>query len=159
MLEDIAHVVAGDLRRALFITELLVRRGLHTDRNALGLLLQETEVVEMRMVIEEALRGRLHDWRWEKQGAKNTRVLYGAMGHLDRLMATHHLEGDQVIEHIHQHLVEGRFHLPSTVLADLLDVVAQTDADLRRASTARIHLEAMLHRFAEVGRGAGLAPA
>ncbi|MGB1463070.1 MAG: hypothetical protein ACPG8Q_06010, partial [Candidatus Poseidoniaceae archaeon] len=107
----------------------------------------------------EALRGRLHDWRWEKQGAKNTRVLYGAMGHLDRLMAAHHLEGDQVIEHVHQHLVEGRFHLPPAVLADLLDVVAKTDADLRRSSTARIHLEAMLHRFAEVGQRAGLAPA
>ena len=57
VLEDVAHVVSGDLRRALFVTELLVRRGLHTDRNALGRLLQETEVVEMRMVIEEALRG------------------------------------------------------------------------------------------------------
>ena len=97
VLEDVAHVVDGDLRRALFVTELLVRRGLHTDRNALGRLLQETEVVEMRMVIEEALQGE-HDWRWEKQGARNTRVLYGAMGHLDRLMAAHHLEGGQVIE-------------------------------------------------------------
>ena len=159
VLEDVAHVVSGDLRRALFVTELLVRRGLHTDRNALGRLLQETEVVEMRMVIEEALRGRLHDWRWEKQGARNTRVLYGAMGHLDRLMNAHHLEGDQVIEHVHQHLVEGRFHLPPAVLAELLEVVAKTDADLRRSSTARIHLEAMLHRFADVGRRAGFAPA
>ena len=40
------------------------------------------------------------------------------MGHLDRLMAAHHLEGDQVIAHVHQHLVEGRFHLPPAVLAD-----------------------------------------
>ena len=62
VLEGVAHIVSGDLRRALFVTELLVRRGLHTDRNALGRFF-ETEVVEMRMVIEEALRGRLHDWR------------------------------------------------------------------------------------------------
>ena len=55
--------------------------------------------------------------------------------------------------------MEGRFHLPPDVLAELLDVVAKTDADLRRSSTARIHLETMLHCFADVGRRAGLAPA
>ena len=156
---DIAHVVHGDLRRALLLGEVLVRRGLHDDRNALGHLLEETEVVEMRLVVEEALRGRLFDWRWEKQGQRNVRVLHGAMGHLDRLMANHHLEDEQVLHHIHRHLAAGRLLLPPDVLCDLLEAVAIADSALRRASTGRIHLEAMLHRFAEVGRRAGLAPA
>ncbi len=156
---DIAHVVQGDLRKALLIGEVLARRGLHHERNALGQLLEETEVVEMRLVVEEALRGRLFDWRWEQQGRKNVRLLYGAMGHLDRLMTAHHLESEQVLEHVHRHLVAGRLHLPPAVLRDLLEAVAEADAGLRRASTGRIHLETMLHRFAEVGREAGLAPA
>ena len=46
---------------------------------------------EVQLVMEEALRGRVHDWKWERQGEKNTRVLKGAMEALDQMMAAHDL--------------------------------------------------------------------
>ena len=154
VLEDVAHVVDGDSSRPLCHRTAGSARAAHRPQRT-GALASGDKSSRCAWSSRKPSGATAH-WRWEKQGARNTRVLYGAMGHLDRLMAAHHLEGDQVIEHVHQHLVEGRFHLPPDVLAELLDVVAKTDADLRRSSTARIHLEAMLHCFADVGRRAGL---
>ena len=132
VLGDVAHVVSGDLRRTVRDRASGSPR-LAYGRNALGRLLQERKSLRCAWSLRKPSAGDC-DWRWEKQGSRNTRVLYGAMGHLDRLMAAHHLE--PVIEHVHQHLVEVA-SICRRVLAELLDVVAKTDADLRRSSTAR----------------------
>ena len=104
------------------------------------------------MVLEEALRGRVHEWKWERQGEKNTRVLKGAMGALDHMMATHDLDGRSVIDRLHHFLVAGRTHYPDAMLADLLEAVSGCDTNLQRSAQERIQLEELLHRVAEIGQ-------
>ena len=98
------------------------------------------------------LRGRVHEWKWERQGEKNTRVLKGAMGAMDQMMANHDLDGRGVVDRLHHFLVAGRTHYPEPLLADLLSAVSACDMNLQRSAQQRIQLEELLHRFAEVGR-------
>ena len=76
---------------------------------------------EMQRVLEEALRNRVHDWRWEKKGMKNSRVLKGAMGSLDQVMGENNLEPEDVVVHFHRLLTAGRMQLEEHMLAELLD--------------------------------------
>ena len=107
---------------------------------------------EVQLVLEEALRGRVHDWKWERQGEKNTRVLKGAMGALDQMMATHDLDGRSVVDRLHHFLVAGRTHYSDAVLADLLEAVSACDMNLQRSAQERIQLEELLHRISEIGQ-------
>ena len=78
--EDIAHVSGGNLRKALFTTELLARREMTGERNRLYDVVSESTLQHARRMIELALRGRVIEWRWEKQGRRNVKTLEGAMG-------------------------------------------------------------------------------
>ena len=152
VLGDIAHVCTGNLRKAIFILQLLHERDLLNDRKNVQLLVSNSSRRDVQLVLEEALRGRVHDWKWERQGEKNTRVLKGAMGALDQLMAVHDLDGRGVIDRLHHFLVAGRSHYPDSMMADLLDVLSQCDMRLQRSAQPRIQLEALMHNVAEIGQ-------
>tara|TARA_B100000003_G_C10735352_1_gene292812 strand:- start:65 stop:637 length:573 start_codon:yes stop_codon:yes gene_type:complete len=151
VLGDIAHVAGGNLRKAVFTLQLLTQRNLLNDRKNVQLLMANSSRREVQLVIEEALRGRVHEWKWERQGEKNTRVLKGAMGAMDQMMANHDLDGRGVVDRLHHFLVAGRTHYPEPLLADLLVAVSACDMNLQRSAQQRIQLEELLHRFAEVG--------
>ena len=152
VLGDIAHVAAGNLRKAIFITQLLANRSLLNDRKHVQLLMASSTRREVQFVLEEALRGRVHDWKWEVNGPKSSRTLKGAMGALDLLMATHDLDGRGVVERLHQFLVAGRSHYPEPMLASLLDALSHCDMKMQRSTQPRVQLEELLHRVAEIGR-------
>ena len=152
VLGDIAHVASGNLRKAIFTFQILARRGLLDDRKNIQLLMANSSRREVQLVLEEALRGRVHDWKWERQGEKNTRVLKGAMGALDQMMATHDLDGRSVVARLHHFLVAGRTHYSDSVLADLLEAVSACDMNLQRSAQERIQLEELLHRISEIGQ-------
>ncbi len=152
VLGDIAHVASGNLRKAIFTFQILARRGLLGDRKNIQLLMANSSRREVQLVLEEALRGRVHDWKWERQGEKNTRVLKGAMGALDQMMATHDLDGRSVVDRLHHFLVAGRTHYSDAVLADLLEAVSACDMNLQRSAQERIQLEELLHRISEIGQ-------
>ena len=152
VLGDVAHVSNGNLRKSIFMLQLLAERGLLGDRANVQLLMANSTRREVQLVLEEALRGRVHDWKWEKQGEKNSRVLKGAMGALDQLMASHDLDGRGVVDRIHHFLVAGRTHYPEALLRDLLEALSACDVRLQRSAQPRIQLEEFLHRVAEVGQ-------
>ena len=152
VLGDIAHVASGNLRKAIFTFQLLAFRDLLDDRKNIQLLMANSSRREVQVVLEEALRGRVHEWKWERQGEKNTRVLKGAMGALDHMMATHDLDGRSVVDRLHHFLVAGRTHYPDAMLADLLEAVSGCDTNLQRSAQERIQLEELLHRVAEIGQ-------
>ena len=152
VLGDVAHVSNGNLRKSIFMLQLLAERGLLGDRANVQLLMANSTRREVQLVLEEALRGRVHDWKWEKQGEKNSRVLKGAMGALDQLMASNDLDGRGVVDRIHHFLVAGRTHYPEALLRDLLEALSACDVRLQRSAQPRIQLEEFLHRVAEVGQ-------
>jgi DNA polymerase III delta prime subunit len=148
---DIAHISNGNLRKAIFLTQLLSQRDLLGDRKNLQTVLAATSIREVQRVIEEALRGRVHQWRWEKNGNKNSRVLKGAMGQLDELMKKYHLEAEEVVEHFYTLFTASRLHLDEQILAKLLIALAECDVSLKNTAVGRIQLELFLHQVAEIG--------
>ena len=130
--------------------ELLARSKKLQDRKNLQQVVAATTLVGVQQVLEEALRGRVHDWRWEKQGGRNKRVLKGALGALDQLMNEHALEAEDVVLHIHRLLTTGRLLLEESVLCDLLDALADCDVKLQTSMHGRIQLEEFLHRVKEI---------
>ena len=70
---DIAHVANGNLRKALFTTELLARRGMTETRNRLYDVVSASTLQHARRVIDLALRGKVIEWRWEKNVAATSR--------------------------------------------------------------------------------------
>ncbi len=148
---DIAHISNGNLRKAIFLTQLLSQRDLLGDRKNLQTVLAATSIREVQRVIEEALRGRVHQFRWEKNGNKNTRTLKGAMGQLDELMKKYHLEAEDVVEHFYTLFTASRLHLDEQILAKLLIALAECDVSLKNTAVGRIQLELFLHQVAEIG--------
>jgi len=151
ILGDIAHIANGNLRKAIFVTELLGYRNMLDDRKNLQSLMAATSVREMQHVLEEALRNRIHDWRWEKQGAKNSRVLKGAMGALDLVMGENNLEPEDVVVHFHRLLTAGRMQLEEHMLTELLVELAECDVALHKTTQGRIELERFLLKVAKIG--------
>ena len=156
---DISHVSSGNIRKAIFITELLALRELLGDRKNLQNLLASTSLREVQHVLEEALRNRVHDWRWEKEGNKNKRVLKGAMGLLDQVMAENSLEAEDIVVNFHHVLTEGRLHLGEDVLAEILLALSVCDVSLHRSMQGRIELEQFLFQVADIGQRMNVAKA
>ncbi len=147
---DIAHVANGNLRRAVFLLELLARRKLLHNRRNLQEVVAKTTIVGIQHVLEEAIRGRVHDWKWEKQGGRNKRVLKGALGALDDLMNEHALEAEDVVSHMHRLLTTGRLLLDDESLCGFLEALAVCDVNLQKSMHGRIQLEEFLHRVKEI---------
>ena len=159
ILGDISHVSSGNIRKAIFIVELLAVRELLDDRKNLQSLLASTSLREVQLVLEEALRNRVHDWRWEKEGNKNKRVLKGAMGVLDQVMSDNGLEAEDMVSNFHHILTEGRLHLSEEILAEILLSLSACDVALNRSMQGRIELERFLFQVAEIGQRMDIAKA
>lgn len=147
---DIAHVSNGNLRRAIFLLELLARRNKLDDRKNLQDLVSSTTLVGVQYILEEAIRGKIHNWQWEKQGGKNKRILKGAVGALDQLMNEHALDADDVVNHLHRLLTTGRLLLDEDMLQEILVALSECDVKLQRSMHGRIQLEEFLHTVKEI---------
>ncbi|MGY8644995.1 MAG: AAA family ATPase [Candidatus Poseidoniales archaeon] len=154
---DIAYVCEGNLRKSIFTLEMLDSRGLSGDRSAVHKLVQATTLQAGRHLLELALRGKVVEWKWEKQNGKNRKVLTGAIAEVDRLMNEHGLDSDDVISQIHEVVVGRRISITEDLRCEILDALADCDKNLRNSMHARIPLENFLHRVARAGRNHGLA--
>ncbi len=157
VLEDIAYISEGNLRKAIFTLEMLHLRGLANDRSAVHTLVQSTTMQSGRHLIELALRGRVVEWRWESQGGRKKRILTGALAEIDRMMNDHGLDSDDVIHQLHDVLVGRRLSLPVVLREQLLDALADCEVQLRRSTLARVPFERFLHKVAQAGNQHGLA--
>ncbi len=147
---DIAHVSNGNLRKAIFTMELLAKRKQLNDRKNLQNLVASTSLVGIQNVFEEAMRGRVYEFRWEKIGSQNKRVLKGALGALDDLMDEHALEPEDVVYHMHRLLTTGRILLDESTICDLLDALSECDIKLQNSAHGRIQLQEFLHKVKEI---------
>ncbi len=145
---DIAHIVDGNLRRAILILEIIGRKEQTPNRKNLQELVASTTPFSIQKALEEALRGRVHQWQWEKQGTLNKRVLKGALGALDEAMKSHSFNSEDVVLHLHRLLTTGRLLLSEQLQADLLESLARCDVKLKRSIHGRIHLERFMHEAA-----------
>ena len=154
---DIAHVANGNLRKALFTTELLARRGMTGTRNRLYDVVSASTLQHARRMIELALRGKVIEWRWEKKGGRNVKTLEGAMGQLDEMMGVHALDAEDVVHQIHMELTGNRLMLPPELRNEMLDALSNCDVALRGTIHPRIQIEHFLHEISQSGRRHGLA--
>tara|TARA_B100000614_G_scaffold101817_1_gene91506 strand:+ start:1768 stop:2901 length:1134 start_codon:yes stop_codon:yes gene_type:complete len=154
---DIAHVANGNLRKALFTTELLARRGMTGTRNRLYDVVSASTLQHARRMIELALRGRVIEWRWEKKGGRNVKTLEGAMGQLDEMMGVHALDAEDVVHQIHMELTGNRLMLAPELRNEMLDALSICDVALRGTIHPRIQIEHFLHEISQSGRRHGLA--
>jgi len=154
---DIAYVCAGNLRKSIFTLEMLNSRQLTSDRSAVHKLVQATTLQAGRHLLELALRGKVVEWKWEKQNGKNRKVLTGAIAEVDKLMNEHGLDSDDVISQIHEVAIGRRLSITDDLRCEILDALADCDTNLRNSMHARIPIEHFLHRVAKAGRSHGLA--
>ncbi len=157
LLEDIIHISSGNLRKSIFLTELLADRNLLNDRQMLHEVINSTMLVSTRRMIEHALLGNVIQWEWEQKGTKNVRVMKGALNELDILLKKHFLDPEDIINQIHDLLLSGRFFIKQEVLTDILTSLSECNIKLRRSVHPRIQLEAFLHEISEIGRVRGIA--
>jgi DNA polymerase III delta prime subunit len=129
---------------------MLSRRNLLDDRTNLQKLLKATSTTDVQIMLEEALRGRVVDWRWVKDGVKNVRQLKGAMGLYNKIISSQSLEPEDVVEQAHQVLTSGRLNLEESTLNAALQAIASCDMRLRRSAQGRIQIEHMLFDIANI---------
>jgi replication factor C small subunit len=155
---DLVHISSGNLRKGLFLLEMMVRGRRFSDRGSLHDIVAATTLTPVQQMLELSLRGRVHEWRWESVGGgKNKKILKGAMGRLDELMGTHALASEDIIDQLHHLLTKGRLLLSEGALAELLDSLSKCDSRLPRSMHPRLQLENMLHEISEIGQRWALA--
>ena len=147
---DIAHVSDGNLRKAIFILELMSKRNLLANRRNLQDLVASTKIREIQHILEEAMRGRVHDWKWEKTNGRNVRTLKGAMGLLDQTMDKQNLEAEDVVKHLHKLLTEGRMNLDDFLLSEIMIKLARCEVSVLSTSQPRVELERFLLEVGEI---------
>ena len=156
---DIAHIASGNLRRAIFISEVLYRRDLLGSRDNVHELVKATSMESASRIIEEALRGRINEFRWEQQGQRNARVLKGAMGVLDEMMSKNSLDEEDVVIHLHDAIVNSRNNFDDSSLSQLLEQLGRLDVSLRKSNIGRIQIERFLYEVAKIGSKLGYSQA
>ena len=144
VLGDIAHICDGNLRKAVFMLQLMHSRGLLGQRKHLQELASSAKVREVQLILEEAMRGKVHDWKWEQTGGRNQRILKGAMGILDKVMQKQNLEAEDIVKHTHKLLTEGRLNFDQKILCEILQVLAECEIALLKTSQPRVELEKFL---------------
>ena len=157
ILEDITYISDGNLRKAIFMLELLDMRKLSKNRSAVHDLVKASTLQSSRHLLEMALRGAVVEWRWENKGGKKRKILSGAISEIDNLMNNQGLDADDIINQLHDIIVGRRLSLPDTIKSDMLEALAICDTSIRRSTYARIHFENFLHKVAKSGKRHGLA--
>lgn len=149
---DISHVSNGNLRKAIFILELMGKRGLLDNRHNLQELVASTKIREIQLMLEEAMRGKVHDWRWEKTNGRNVRTLKGAMGLLDQIMDKQNLEAEDIVKHLHILLTEGRMNVGEKLLAEIMISLAKCEVSVHKTAQPRVVLERFLLDVAQISQ-------
>lgn len=156
VIQDITYVASGNLKKAIFILELLAHRNLATDTTAVDLLVKASTIKSGRNLVELALRGKVIDWKWIKTGGRNQKVLTGALSEIDKLISDFGMEPKDIISQIHEVLISRRMSVPPKLRAEMLDALSECDSKIQRSMYPRIHFEKFLYRISESGRMHGM---
>jgi DNA polymerase III delta prime subunit len=157
VLEDIAYISEGNLKKAIFTLEMLDIRGLVSDRSSVHKMVQASTLQAGRRLVELAIRGKVVEWKWENRAGRNRKVLSGAMAEVDDLMNNHGLDATDLVSQIHDVIVGRRLSVPQTLREEMLDALSECDVGLQRSTYPRVHFERFLHRTATAGKHHGLS--
>ena len=157
VLEDIAYISDGNLKKAIFTLEMLDIRDLVSDRSSVHKMVQASTLQAGRRLVELAIRGKVVEWKWENRGGRNRKTLSGAMAEVDDLMNNHGLDATDLISQIHDVIVGRRLSVPQALREEMLDALSECDVGLQRSTYPRIHFERFLHRTASAGKHHGLS--
>lgn len=152
IIDDILYVSQGNIRRAIFMLELLWAHDKLSDRSSIHDLIQGITMKAGRDIIEMALQGKVVGSRWLDRNGRRIKVRTGAVAEVDRLLDDHGLDPEDVIDQIHTALVGRRLPLNDLLRSEILQALAKCSRDIQLHTHARIHFEDFLHRVAEVGR-------
>ena len=152
IIDDILYVSQGNIRRAIFMLELLWAHDKLSDRSSIHDLIQGITMKAGSDIIEMALQGKVVGSRWLDRNGRRIQVRTGAVAEVDRLLDDHGLEPEDVIDQIHSALVGRRLPLDDILRSEILQALAKCSRDIQLRTHARIHFENFLHRVAEVGR-------
>ena len=156
VIQDIAYVASGNLKKSIFILELLSHRNLTEDLSSVDLLIKSSTIKAGRTLIELALRGKVVDWEWKKSGGRNQKILTGALSEVDKLISDFGMEPKDIISQIHEVLISRRMSLPPKLRSELLNALSLCDSRIQRSMYPRIHFEMFLHSVSESGKMHGL---
>ena len=156
VIQDIAYVASGNLKKSIFILELLSHRNLTEDLSSVDLLIKSSTIKAGRTLIELALRGKVVDWEWKKSGGRNQKILTGALSEVDKLISDFGMEPKDIISQIHEVLISRRMSLPPKLRSELLNALSLCDSKIQRSMYPRIHFEMFLHSVSESGKMHGL---
>ncbi len=156
VIQDIAYVASGNLKKSIFILELLSHRNLTEDLSSVDLLIKSSTIKAGRTLIELALRGKVVDWEWKNSGGRNQKILTGALSEVDKLISDFGMEPKDIISQIHDVLISRRMSLPPKLRSELLNALSLCDSRIQRSMYPRIHFEMFLHSVSESGKMHGL---
>jgi len=159
VLEDIAYISEGNLKKSIFTLELLHIRKLASDRASVHKLVQASTLQAGRFLVELALRGKVVEWKWENDRGRNRKVLSGAIAEVDHLMNKYGLDSSDIVSQIHSVIVGRRLSVPQKLREEMLDALSECDVGLQRSTYPRIHFERFLHRIAAAGKLNGISMA
>ena len=157
VLEDIAYISDGNLKKAIFTLEMLDIRDLVSDRSSVHKMVQASTLQAGRRLVELAIRGKVVEWKWENRGGRNRKTLSGAMAEVDDLSNYHGLDATDQIALNHDGIAGRRLSVPHTLREEMLDALSECDVGLQRSTYPRIHFERFLHRTASAGKHHGLS--
>ena len=129
------------------------RQCLATGKTLQHLDRQPRRFEEMQRVLEEALRNRVHDWRWEKEGheeLKGAERRHGRPSTKRWARTTWSLK--MSLATFHRLLTTGRMQLEEQMLTELLVELAHCDVALHKTTQGRIELERFLLNVAKIGQ-------
>jgi hypothetical protein len=128
------------------------KRDLLDNRHNLQELVASTKIREIQLMLEEAMRGKVHDWRWEKTNGRNVRTLKGAMGLLDQIMDKQNLEAEDIVKHLHILLTEGRMNVDEKLLSEIMISLAKCEVSVFKTAQPRVVLERFLLDVAQISQ-------
>tara|TARA_Y100001935_G_scaffold180161_2_gene149145 strand:- start:3487 stop:4365 length:879 start_codon:yes stop_codon:yes gene_type:complete len=151
-IEDLCYVCEGNLRRAIFILEILWSKGELNERSSIHDLVQAATMQAGRDAIEKALRGEVADSRWIDRNGRRVKIRTGAVAEIDKLLNDHGLSPEDVVDQMHKALVNRRLALSDEIRNELIQSLADCSITLQTHTHPRIHFEHFLHQVASIGR-------
>ncbi len=153
VIEDIAHIANGNLRKGIMLIEITARRGWLTNRDKIQDYLGRLSPKTARIIVDLALRGKTHVWSKKEKGGS---VLSGAMGRVDALMREGGLKADEVILRLHNAIISPSLLIDDSSRSKMLLVLSKGDARIRSTKSSRIELERIIMSWAKIGTSIGL---
>ena len=157
VLEDIAHFVNGDLRKAILILEIAEINDILNNRSKVQSILLGSSQHEGRRILHSALKGRTHAVDEYKTGKRTVPRVAGAMGLIDRWMYDYGLEPNEVLHRIHSAITSPGLMLGDNQIAAILYALAEADTKIRENIVPRAVFEYFLLECKKLGRKFGIA--